>query len=543
VVVLLGIAFLAGLITAVSPCVLPVLPIVLAGGASGGRRRPYAIVAGMIAMFVVSILFATYLLHELGLPQDLLRNVAIALLFAVAVTLLWPRAGLLLERALAPLSRRLGGGGDLGGGFLLGAALGFAFVPCGGPILAYVSAQAASVNFGFKPIALAIAYALGASVVMLGIAVGGRRVAGPLRARMSQLRIALGIVVGASALALVFNADTRLQTALPNWTNFLQRHTEQTAYASHKLYGRSATPKPVRQTSLVGLPDYGPAPALHPGGRWFNTAPLTLRQLRGKVVLIDFWTYSCINCLRTLPHLEAWYSTYHPEGFVIIGVHTPEFAFEHVASNVGAAIRRLGIKYPVVQDNNYETWTAYNNEYWPAEFLIDRTGHIRHVHLGESSYGETEGFIRRLLSVTDVKETKVPDLTPTGFGTPESYLGYERLERYAGSSLHKNAVASYTFPRAVPQNELAYAGSWNVMSQRIVAGLDARLRLHFLAQHVYLVLGGHGRVSQLLDGMKRGTIDVNSYRLYTLLNLPKPEDATLDLHFTPGVQAYAFTFG
>jgi thiol-disulfide isomerase/thioredoxin len=497
----------------------------------------------MIAMFVVSILFATYLLHELGLPQDLLRNVAIALLFAVAVTLLWPRSGQLLERVLAPLSRRLGGGGDLGGGFLLGAALGFAFVPCGGPILAYVSAQAASVNFGFKPVALAIAYALGASVVMLGIAVGGRRVAGPLRARMSQLRVALGIVVGASALALVFNADTRLQTALPNWTNFLQRHTEQTAYASHKLYGRSATPKPVRQTSLVGLPDYGPAPALHPGGRWFNTAPLTLRQLHGKVVLIDFWTYSCINCLRTLPHLEAWYSTYRPEGFVIIGVHTPEFAFEHVASNVSAAIKRLGIEYPVVQDNNYETWTAYNNEYWPAEFLIDRTGHIRHVHLGESSYGETEGFIRRLLGATDVKETKIPDLTPTGFGTPESYLGYERLERYAGSSLHKNTVASYTFPRAVPQNELAYAGSWNVMSQRIVAGLDARLRLHFVAQHVYLVLGGHGRVSQLLDGMKRGTIDVNSYRLYTLLNLPKPEDATLDLQFTPGVQAYAFTFG
>src|SRR5712691_6018889 len=250
-VVLLGIAFLAGVITAVSPCVLPVLPIVLAGGASGDGRRPYAIVAGLVTMFVVSILFATYILHKLGLPEDLLRNVSIGLLFAVAVTLLVPQAGLLVERALAPFSRR--GTGDLGGGFLLGCALGFAFVPCGGPILAYVSAQSASVNFGFRPVALAIAYALGASVVLLAIAVGGQRVAKPLRARVMRLRAALGLIVAAAAVALVFHADTRLQTALPAWTNFLQRHTENTAYARGKLYKAR---KSVR-TSQPDLPDYG----------------------------------------------------------------------------------------------------------------------------------------------------------------------------------------------------------------------------------------------------------------------------------------------
>src|SRR5919198_6528685 len=197
--VLLGIAFLAGGIPVISLCVLPVLPIVLAGGASGGRRRPYAIVAGLLTMFVVSILFATYILREFGLPEDLLRNISIALLFVIAATLLVPQAGLLLERILAPLGRRRGTG-DLGGGFLLGCALGFAFVPCGGPILADVSAQSASVNFGFRPVSLAIAYALGASVVLLGIALGGQRVAIPLRMRIVQLRAALGVVVGAAAL-------------------------------------------------------------------------------------------------------------------------------------------------------------------------------------------------------------------------------------------------------------------------------------------------------------------------------------------------------
>src|SRR5215218_10346037 len=235
--VLLGIAFLAGIITAVSPCVLPVLPIVLAGGASGDRRRPYAIVAGLMTMFVVSILFATYILRTLGLPQDLLRDFAIVLLFVIAATLMFPQVGMLVERALAPLGRRRARRID--SGFLLGCALGFAFVPCGGPVLAYVSAQAASLDLGFRAVALAIAYALGASTVLLAIAIGGQRVAAPLRARSTRLRSALGVVVAASAVALVFNLDTKLQTALPDWTKFLQDRTEQSGYARDKLYGDS----------------------------------------------------------------------------------------------------------------------------------------------------------------------------------------------------------------------------------------------------------------------------------------------------------------
>jgi cytochrome c biogenesis protein CcdA/thiol-disulfide isomerase/thioredoxin len=538
-VVLLGIAFLAGVITAVSPCVLPVLPIVLAGGAGGGRRRPYAIVAGLVATFVVSILFASYVLRKLGLPQDLLRNVSIALLFAVAVTLVFPQVGQIVERALAPFSRRRSK--HIDSGFLLGCALGFAFVPCGGPILAYVSAQSASVNFGFRPVALAVTYALGTSIVLLAIAVGGQRVARPLRARVMQLRTTLGLVVAAAALALVFHADTKLQTALPNWTNFLQEHTENTAFARDRLY-TGAKLKPV-QTAQPNLPDYGPAPSLAGGGRWFNSAPLTMQKLRGKVVLIDFWTYSCINCLRTLPQLEAWDASYRGHGLVIVGVHTPEFAFEHVSSNVSGAVKRLGVRYPVVQDNDYGIWGAYSNQYWPGEYLIDRSGHVRHAHFGEGEYDRSEKLIRNLLGVDRGSMTQVRDETPTGALTPESYVGYGRAERFVGDKPETGRRATYHLPSTLPLHDLAFGGLWTVLKERAVAGSGAALRVHFQASKVYLVLGGHGSVDVFVNGKRQRTVRVNGDRLYTLVDSPHQVDALLELRFTRGISAYAFTFG
>jgi cytochrome c biogenesis protein CcdA/thiol-disulfide isomerase/thioredoxin len=538
--VLLGIAFLAGVITAISPCVLPVLPIVLAGGASGGRRRPFAIVAGMLTTFVVSILFATYLLDRLGLPQDLLRNVSIALLFVIAATLLFPQFGQLIERALARFSRR--SGRHMDSGFLLGCALGFAFVPCGGPILAYVSAQSASVNFGFRPVALAISYALGAGVVLFGIALGGQRLATPLRTHALALRRTLGAVIGAAAIALVFNLDTTLQTSVPSWTDFLQKHTEQTAFARNKLYGKS---KFAATASTPGpkLPNYGPAPSLAGGGTWINSTPLTMQELRGKVVLVDFWTYSCINCLRTLPQLEAWDAKYRKDGLVIVGVHTPEFAFEHVTSNVKSAVKRLDVSYPVVQDNDYKIWNSYSNQYWPAEYLIDRKGDVRHAHFGEGEYGQTETLIRSLLGVDRGAKTRVRDQTPEGSLTPESYIGYSRAERFVGGKLEPGRPATYALPATVPQDDLALGGEWTVLQERALAGLGAKLRLHFHAAKVYLVLGGKGKVDVLLDGQKQRTVRVNGDRLYTLVDSPRTLDKQLELRFTPGVAAYAFTFG
>jgi cytochrome c biogenesis protein CcdA/thiol-disulfide isomerase/thioredoxin len=538
-IVLLGIGLLAGFVTAISPCVLPVLPILLAGGATG--RKPLRIIAGLVGSFVVFTLFAIWLLDSLGLPDDLLRWLAIGALFVLAATLLIPQLARLVERPFARLSRYRAGGG----GFLLGASLGLVFTPCAGPVLGTISTVAAQERFGWRAILLTVAYAVGAGVPMLLIAFGGKAASVRLRAHDSELRLASGALIGIVAIALVFNLDTRLATHVPGYVTSIQNSVEGGKSASSQLAKITGAKALVAKSgSTTGLPNYGLAPALKPGGDWFNSPPLTLQQLRGKVVLIDFWTYSCINCLRTLPHLEAWNKTYGPKGLVIIGVHTPEFAFEHVASNVKAAVKRLGIKYPVVQDNNYGTWDAYSNQYWPAEYLIDRTGHIRHYHFGESSYPETEGLIRQLLGDQGAMATKLPDMTPTELSTPESYLGYERIARYAGSGLHRDLLGLYVFPKkTLPQDDLAYSGMWRVEAQRIVAGKDARLRIHYLAKHVYLVLGGKGKVQVLVNGAKTKTVSVDSYRLYTLRNAAAAEDATLELRFTPGVQAYAFTFG
>jgi cytochrome c biogenesis protein CcdA/thiol-disulfide isomerase/thioredoxin len=538
--VLLGIGFLAGIVTAVSPCVLPVLPILLAGGASG--RKPLRIVAGLVGSFTVFTLFAAWLLDRLGLPGDFLRNLAIATLFLLALTLLVPQAAVLLERPLARLTRLRPQ--NVGGGFLLGASLGLVFVPCAGPVLATVTVVAANNDVGVRALLLTLAYALGAAVPMLLIAYGGTRVAGRLRADAQVLRAAAGALIAVVALGLVFHVDDHLATLTPGYTDFLQKKIEANGTAKRELQkvrgggGALAAARP----ATAGLPDYGEAPALVAGGRWFNSSPLTMKGLRGKVVLIDFWTYSCINCLRTLPHLEAWDAAYRAQGLVIIGVHTPEFAFEHEASNVSAAIKRLGIRYPVVQDNDYGTWNAYGNQYWPAEYLVDKQGHVRRAHFGEGQYGETEHLIRRLLAAKGSMARKVADATPKGLQSPETYLGFQRVDRYEGSKLEPNRFQRYAFPPSLAQNGLAYAGSWKVEAERAVAGPDARLRFHFAARNVYLVLGGTGTVQVLVDGKPERTVQVDSYRLYTLRS-GAYEDALLELRFSPGVEAYAFTFG
>jgi cytochrome c biogenesis protein CcdA/thiol-disulfide isomerase/thioredoxin len=540
-------AFVAGLITAVSPCVLPVLPIVLGGGVGANRRRPYAIIAGLASCFLVSILFAAWLLDKLGLPKDLLRNISIGLLFLLAATLVVPQVGVLIERPLARLSR--GPSSDLGGGFLLGCALGFVFVPCGGPAIGFVTSSAASSSFGFKTIAVAVAYTVGISLVLLAIALGGRRVSTGLRASIERLRIVFGLVLAAAAFALVFNLDTKLQQWLPNYTQFLQDKTEASA-AGKKAYKRGTNVterkrQPAGTAAAGGLPDFGPAPDFAGIDQWLNSSPLTLQQLRGKVVLVDFWTYSCINCLRTLPHVEAWDRLYRKDGLVIVGVHTPEFAFEAVPSNVRAATKRLGVRYPVPLDSRYGTWNAYGNQYWPAKYLIDRRGHVRYAHFGEGDYAVTEQNIRRLLGEKPgaPASAQLTDLTPTELVTPESYLGSERIARYVGSPLHEGKVADYTFPPTLDQNQLAYSGRLRLESQRIVAVRDARLRLHFHARKVFLVLGGKGTVEVLVDGAPKRTVQVTQDRLYTLVDGTRTRDALLELRFSPGVEAYAFTFG
>jgi cytochrome c biogenesis protein CcdA/thiol-disulfide isomerase/thioredoxin len=541
---LLPIAFGAGIVTAVSPCVFPVLPILFAGGASGSRRRPYAIIAGLVASFATFTLVATWLLEQLHLPQDFLRDLSIALLLVLAATLIFPRFAVLLERPLASLSRRAPSS-DLGGGFLLGASLGLVFVPCGGPVIAAISANAARLELGPKTVAITLAYALGAAIPMLAVAVLGQGATRRLRANAAQLRLAFGVLMAVAALAIAFDADRHLQTWFPDYTHALQG-IERSSVAKDeltKLQHRGASP--FQATSSGSLADYGVAPEFAGISEWLHSQPLTLQQLRGKVVLVDFWTYSCINCLRTLPHLEAWDRRYRRAGLVIVGVHTPEFAFEHVVSNVREASRKLGVRYPVAIDNDYKTWDAYRNDVWPAEYLIDRRGHVREIKRGEGRYDETERSIRTLLGESGTAElAMVKDRTPQHLTTPESYLGWARLDRYVGSPITPGREAAYRFPREIPLNDLAYAGKWRVERERIVAGRAARLRLHFLAQNVYLVLGGRGRLQVFVGGRPLKTVRVSGLsRLYTLLRYPQLSEGALELRFTPGISAYAFTFG
>ena len=302
--VLIGIGLAAGFITAISPCVLPVLPIIFAGGATGSRRKPFAIIAGLIVSFTAFTLFGVWLLKKLGLPEDLLRNVAIALLFLVAATLLFPKVEEIVQRPFLRLTRRPGS--DLGGGFLLGASLGLVFVPCAGPVLAAITVVGATQDVGARAVVLTLAYATGAAIPLLLVAFGGRAGANALRPHAHRIRQALGLVVALTALAIALNVDRHFQTAIPGYTESLQKKVEQSGRAQHELQKfRGAT-----AVSDTTLHDGGPAPELAGLTNWTNSKPLTLKKLHGKVVLVDFWTYSCINCLRTLPHVKAWYQAF-----------------------------------------------------------------------------------------------------------------------------------------------------------------------------------------------------------------------------------------
>jgi cytochrome c biogenesis protein CcdA/thiol-disulfide isomerase/thioredoxin len=548
VVLLLGIGFVAGVVTALSPCVLPVLPIVLAGGATG--RRPLAIVAGLVASFTVFTLGAAWLLDLLGLPDDLLRNLGIALLFVLAATLLSPPLGEWVSRRLAYLGRRPAG--DLGGGVVLGASLGLVFVPCAGPVLAAVTVLAANGDVGLRAVALTLAYAAGAAVPLLAVALVGRRVSDVLRAHARAVRLTAGGLILAAAVAIALGADTPLQTSVPGYTQALQDRIEGSGAAERRLRDLTgaSTPTPVATAAAVDdvpLPDYGPAPPFASIQGWLNSPPLTLAHLRGKVVLIDFWTYSCVNCLRTLPFVKAWAARYRASGLVVVGVHTPEFAFEKEASNVRENVRRLGIRYPVALDPDYGTWNAWHNRYWPAKYLIDRRGHVRYYHFGEGEYDRAQQAIRQLLAGRRERlpvRTHGVDRTPTDvLQTPESYLGYERLARNGGSDDVPDERHDYRLPARLESDELAFGGTWKVERERAVAGSDARLRLRFQAHAVYLVLGGRGTVRVLVDGRERRPVRVAGDRLYTLVRQPAGGEHLLELRLTPGLAAYAFTFG
>jgi cytochrome c biogenesis protein CcdA/thiol-disulfide isomerase/thioredoxin len=581
-VVLILFGFIAGAATAVSPCVLPVLPVALATGVTGGRRRPLGVVTGLALSFTFATVALVYVISALGLPDSLLRTLAIAALIGFGVCLLVPPIGDRLEARLSRLGPSGGvssGGRDGKDGFwsglLVGGGLGFVYAPCAGPILAGVITVSASQSLSAGRLAVALAYGIGSAVVLYALMLGGRRLTGRLARRSGRFQMAMGAVMVLIALLMLGNYDTRFETSiasdLPSFlvdpTSGLESsHVAKTQLAA--LRGHKARQAGGLQEADAGLrlPVLGSAPEFKETQDWFNTPadkPLTLASLRGHVVLVDFWTYTCINCIRTLPYLNAWYSKYHAKGFEIVGVHTPEFPFEHSASNVAEAIAQNGIRYPVVQDNDYGTWDAYNNEYWPAEYLIDAQGRIRLADFGEGNYEAKQRAIRSLLveagatglgNAADVNALKPSEAEVT----PESYLGTERGQRFTNGELTPGAHEFGALPaQPPPLSELRFAGDWSVGAWGTQAVHRSQLQLTFRARRVYLVMGspGHPRPLRVsLDGhpipaalagsdVRDSTAMVEGDRLYRLVNLPSVQTHTLTIEAAPGVSVYDFTFG
>jgi cytochrome c biogenesis protein CcdA/thiol-disulfide isomerase/thioredoxin len=563
---LLAVGFVAGIIAGISPCILPVLPVVLVTGAdrlSGGRSsraarlRPVAVVCGLVISFSFVILAGSEVLSALHLPQDFLRDAGIAVLIAVGLGLLFPPLGQLLERPFSNISTRQPRGSAAG--LVVGLACGLLFVPCAGPILAAITVVGATHRVGWAAVFLTIAFGIGAAVPLLAVAMAGNeltRRAQAIRDHASRLRMVGGAVLIAMALAIGFNSFASLQRDVPGYTSALQNKVEGSNTIRkqlNSLTGSGTSSLAKCSSTATTLVQCGPAPNFAGITSWLNTprdSPLTVNGLRGDVVLVDFWTYSCINCQRALPHVEAWYTRYQSDGFVVVGVHTPEFPFEHVVSNVRSEVASLGVKYPVAVDDSYDTWNAYNNEYWPADYLIDASGNVRHVAFGEGGYSDTESLIRQLLTAARPglalpAPTSVADLTPTGEMSPETYVGYDQLQYLVPSqNVARDKPAAYQLPATMEVGELALSGTWTVHAEEATAGEAAGMDLGYLAKDVYLVIGGAGTVAVTNNGKPVQTVVVNGVpKLYTLLQSSTDAEGLLSMSFSPGVQAYDFTFG
>ena len=444
-------------------------------------------------------------------------------------------------------------------GFVVGLAAGLLFVPCAGPILAAITVVGATHRVGWTSVFLTAAFAAGAAIPLLAVAVAGSeltRRTRALRRHAPRFRMVGGVVLIAMALAIGFNTFAGLQRDVPGYTSALQNKVEGSQKVRQQLgsltgSGHSSLSK--CNSTATTLIDCGPAPNFAGVTSWLNTpggGPLSINGLRGHVVLVDFWTYSCINCQRALPHVEAWYSRYQKDGLVVVGVHTPEFSFEHVVSNVRSAVSGLGVTYPVAVDDSYDTWNAYDNEYWPADYLIDASGNVRHVAFGEGGYSDTETLIRQLLTAADPglalpATTNLPDKTPTEGMSPESYLGYDRLQYLApGQTATRDKPANYQLPPSLQLGQLAFSGTWTVHSQEATAGTTATIDLGFAGEDVYLVMGGTGSVAVSGNGKLVQTVAVKGIpKLYTLYHSAADNEGLLVLSFSPGIQAYDFTFG
>lgn len=546
-------AFVAGLLTVAAPCILPMLPILLGAGIGRqGRQRPLLIVAGFVVSFAALGLMLSAVISSLGLSPNTLRYAAVSALSLFAVFMIWPKPFELITSFIPKIFKPAGQAGRGSGNLdalLLGMTLGIIWTPCAGPVLGSILTLIATQGPGGKAVVLLLAYAAGAGLPMLAVIYFGQLLTGKIRmlaAYSARLQQIFGVLILLLAAAMFFQYDTaainRLAGAFP------QNSWEQTL-VSNFFPTPNKTDDTGSKPSLAGqiaFSDYGPAPEFSGISRWLNSEPLTMKELKGKVVLLDFWTYTCVNCVRTLPYVAKWYDNYKDRGLVVIGAHTPEFPFEKESSNVQNAISQYGIRYPVAQDNNYATWNAYNNQYWPAEYLIDQNGHIVYEHFGEGEYDRTENAIRLLLGLDNpVGADNGQDLSR--IFSPEMYFGTSRLANLTPAQQPSEQAADYQPPINLPLNNFSLEGRWQFDREKaLLADGTGKIRLHFYAGKVFIVAAAEKPVTLevVVDGAEKKSVTVNASKLYPLFDTSDYREHTMEIIIPQsGLQAFTFTFG
>lgn len=561
-ILLIIFAFLAGFVTILSPCILPILPIVLSGSLSGGKSRPLGVVTGFVGSFTFFTLFLSAIVRSTGIPADFMRNLAIILVFSFGVFLAIPQAQVLFEKLVSKLSSlqrsNLSTKNGFFGGIVVGASLGLVWAPCVGPILASIITLSITSQISIGAVLITLAYATGTAIPMLIITYSGRKIFEKvpwLLSHTTQIQQIFGVLMIFTALGLFLNIDIRFQRYIlekfPQYGAGLTQFEDKPEIQNQLNQLLNSEQKP--SSSELLLPPGDKAPGFQDEQSWINSEPLELEtDLKGKVVLIDFWTYTCINCIRTFPYLRDWYSKYHSQGFEIIGVHSPEFEFEKVYDNVLMASKEHELLYPIVQDNDFKIWQAYNNRYWPAHYLIDKNGDIRYTHFGEGKYIETENAIRLLLEnePLDEKEISISRKQQTS----EIYLGYERAQNYSRqNNIQVDSSVDYEPFGNLPNDSVALEGKWTVGPESITANENgAKIKLNFLATNVFLVI--HPPINQSITSQVSVRLDENSTEKiiqitqpnkYDLVNLETNEYGrhTLEIEFPNGASAFAFTFG
>jgi len=583
---LLIFSFLAGIITILSPCILPVLPIVLAGSVGNGKARPFGVVLGFVISFTVFTLSLTALVQLFNFPAEALRWAAMIMIILFGLVLLIPRwhewfmtaASRLVNTKPGKQVKKATGAAGLIGGLPIGFSLGLVWTPCVGPIMASVVSLALTNRVDGGAVLITIAYTLGTTVPMLAVMLGGRALLQKVPVLMrntARIQKVFGVLMIITGIAIALGWDRQFQSAVlnifPGYGSGLTA-IENTPIVRDALSKRQKQPqammqqktdtsfRPAFEPSNGVLSDYGTAPDFVTNGRWYlpdAEPPLTMQALRGKVVLIDFWTYSCVNCIRTLPYLKAWDDAYRAMGLVIIGVHTPEFEFEKNGENVKKAIANLGITWPVVLDNDYAQWQAYNNRYWPAHYFIDAQGKVRYYSFGEGQYAIGEKVIQELLqeagqTVNRKITTEDPEFEPV---TSETYLGHTWSQRFASAvEPVVDAFINYS-PSRIPANgEWNLNGKWMIANEYVVPESKGQLQLGFVARDVFLVIEPEsvgGKILVQVDGKAvADTADVHNSilipqasRLYHLVALRKSGAHVLQLEIEGKFRLFAFTFG